>query len=341
MAGGLGVGRLPSFILLRKKLALLAFLSRTDPYACRMADPIIPENIPVERFEVGSSNYLISPAMGCRLMKWTVSTATGERDILYWPQSCGDTDFAMVRGGNPLLFPFSGRSFDRGVQGAWRDPAGQQRNISIHGFARQCCFVVTGRSDNEIIAELQPDEAARQAYPYDYTFSVRYRFEELAFSVRLSLTNHETDPIPWSAGHHFYFNLPWHTGATRADYHLMLDYRKCAYHGPDGKLIMEKDRESCHTFDDPELVNRIHWELRRNRISFGPKGGEEDVHILIGTDAVPLKNYSVVTWTESDTSPFYCIEPWMGPPNAAEHGKGLHWVNSGETGLFDVEVSLY
>ena len=155
------------------------------------------------------------------------------------------------------------------------------------------------------------------------------------------MTNQGSVPIPWSAGHHFFFKIPWHKGALREDYLLRMDPRKCAYHGPDGKLVMEKDRENCHILSDPVLQDRIHWELRHNRISFGPKGGEEDVHILIGDDPVPPKNYTVVTWSESESADYYCIEPWMGPPNAAEHGKGLHWVSPGETETFKVEISLY
>ena len=54
----------------------------------------------------------------------------------------------------------------------------------------------------------------------------------------------------------------------------------------------------------------------------------------------PLPGATVVTWTEFDDSPFYCVEPWMGPPNSPEHKKGLHWVEPGETESFNVKVSL-
>jgi galactose mutarotase-like enzyme len=211
----------------------------------------------------------------------------------------------------------------------------------MNGFARQGRFRIAERSDNALTAVLEPGEEALNAYPFEYTFAVRYTFEELSFGVSLILTNLGDERIPWSAGHHFYFNVPWHKGAGRQDYQLHMDSRKCAYPGPDGKLIMEKDRETCHNLADVKLLDRIHWELRRNRVSFGPKGGEEDVHLIMGNDPVPQKNQSLVTWSESETAPFYCVEPWMGPPNAAEHGKGLHWVAPGEQQSFDVEVSLF
>jgi galactose mutarotase-like enzyme len=47
-----------------------------------------------------------------------------------------------------------------------------------------------------------------------------------------------------------------------------------------------------------------------------------------------------VTWTQADDSPFYCVEPWMGPANAPEHRKGLHLVPPGGRDTFTVSVSV-
>jgi len=295
----------------------------------------------IEEFTVGSSSYLMAPEAGFRLLKWTLTTARDKREILHWPSSVEETPIAKIRGGNPILFPFSARSYDRGVIGAWRTPSGERREMPMHGFARDSQFIVESRSDDQITGRLVPSESASAAYPYDYTMRASYKFEELALTVVFSLENHGPEPIPWSAGHHFYFTLPWHPGARRADYQLKMDARKCAYHGPDGKLVMSRDRDTCHDLSNTELLDRIHWQLRHNRVSFGPKGGEEDIHIVIGNEEIPQKGYTVVTWSESETAPYYCVEPWMGPPNAAEHGKGLHWVNSGDSQSFKVEVSLY
>lgn len=291
-------------------------------------------------FRVGSSTYQLAPGMGFQLMRWTIRTISDSREILYWPEDSDQFD-GTIMGGNPILFPFCGRSFDRGVEGAWRGPSGDQLPMPIHGFARQCPFVITAQSDNSISGELQPNELGQLAYPFDYRFEAGYQFEELAFKVVLTLANLGSEPIPWSAGHHFFFTIPWHKDACHKDYLVRMDPRKCAYHGPDGKLVMEKDRESCHELASPAVRDRIHWQLRHNRVSFGPKGGEEDVHLIIGEDPVPQKNYTIVTWSADEHTPYYCIEPWMGPPNAAEHGKGLHWVGPGESASFVVEVSLF
>ena len=41
--------------------------------------------------------------------------------------------------------------------------------------------------------------------------------------------------------------------------------------------------------------------------------------------------YAVTTWTEADTSDFYCIEPWIGLPDAIHNGHGLRWLAPGKT----------
>ncbi|MEX0326756.1 MAG: aldose epimerase [Puniceicoccaceae bacterium] len=295
----------------------------------------------LETFTVGSSRFLLAPENGFRLMRWTLETVSGSREILHWPEDAGDQAIEKVRGGNPLLFPFAGRSFDRGLENHWRAPDGSRLPMPRHGFARGGRFAFDRASENEISGRLLPTEADAAAFPFDYVFTVQYRFQELSVQVDLCLENTGEEPVPWSAGHHFYFTLPWHAAARRRDYRLNMEARKCAYHAPDGKLVMDRDRETCHVLADTDLLDRIHWQLRHNRVSFGPKGGEEDIHLILGDQPAPQKNWSIVTWSESETAPYYCIEPWMGPPNAAEHGKGLHWVGPGESQTFRVEVSLY
>ena len=46
-----------------------------------------------------------------------------------------------------------------------------------------------------------------------------------------------------------------------------------------------------------------------------------------------------VTWTFNDEAPYFCVEPWMGPPNAAETKVGLLSVAPGQTQKFYTEVS--
>ena len=61
-------------------------------------------------------------------MNWNVTLGDGSvRDILYWPEVENLDNIASVRGGNPILFPFAGRTYDRGEIHQWRDAEGTRR----------------------------------------------------------------------------------------------------------------------------------------------------------------------------------------------------------------------
>jgi len=296
----------------------------------------------IAKWTVGASTFLAWPEAGARLLNWNLTFADGTvRDVIYWPEDADMDNIAKVRGGNPILFPFSGRTFCDAEIFKWKDADGTVRPMPMHGFARDGKFVVENSSERGFIARLEPSEASREAYPYDYEFRVRYRFEELSFTVDLMLTNTGKTPIPWSAGHHFYFQLPWHAGTRRSDYRIVIPAKKAVRQNQqDGTLSAEKLDEETFLMDAPELSDRIHSKLKHNTVVFGPRGGEEDVKIAIGAGPSVPPWTSVVTWTEKSDSPFYCVEPWMGPPNAAEHKNGLHYVDPGKTEVFTVEVSL-
>ena len=293
------------------------------------------------RWRVGNSTFLAMPEKGARLMNWNITLGDGSvRDVLYWPENADFNDLARVRGGNPILFPFNARCFDRGEIFFWRGADDVKRAIPIHGFARQGEFKVTHLDSRGFIAQFMPGDEAKQGYPFDYEFTVTYRFEPYGLWCELALTNLGEQPLPWSAGHHFYFTLPWSEGATRRDYLIRIPATKRVRQDATGGLVSGPDLKLEESFANPELVDAIHLALRSNEVVFGEKGRPGDVSVKIGTEKVPSPNATFVTWTQADDSPFYCVEPWMGPPNAPEHKVGLYYVAPRETQKFAVSVNV-
>ena len=288
-------------------------------------------NITIRKWQIGSSTFLAWPECGARLMNWHIRMADNSiRDVIHWPENADFAHPAKIRGGNPILFPFSARSYDQGELGYWRATDGQRRPMPMHGFCRDGQFELSTHSEKGFLATFQPSSECKKAYPYDYTFSVQYRFEELALYVDLKLNNHGSTEIPWSPGHHFYFSLPWHANSTRNDYRIVIPAKKALRHLDNGALEPVKIFDQETSFNDPALLDRIHCKLKENSIRFGPKSGEEDITIRIGQDLKPSPWATFVTWTEAETSPFYCVEPWMSPPNAPEHKNGLSYVEPGK-----------
>ena len=293
------------------------------------------------RWRVGQSTFLAWPEKGARLMNWNVTLGAGSvRDVLYWPELNSLDDFHRVRGGNPILFPFNARVFDQGDIHFWKAADGVRRVMPMHGLARQGDFRVTHCDPTGFTALYLPNDEARACYPYDYEFTVRYRFEPLGLVCEFTLFTRGTAPLPWSAGHHFYFTLPWSEGLRRSDYSIRIPATRRVRQDAKGQLIPGPTLKEIENLDHPELIDAIHLGLKDNTVIFGERGHAGDVVMKIGTAKVPAPDATFVTWSESATAPYYCVEPWMGPPNAPEHKTGLHFVPPGLTQTFTVSIGI-
>lgn len=275
-------------------------------------------------------------------MHWNITRADQSiREVIHWPElSALDQPVAKIRGGNPVLFPFSARTFDQGEIHFWRDPEGQRRPMPMHGFARQGTFAIERIDPQGFSAVLQPAPEDHEAYPFDYEFRVAYRFEATALTCEFTLKNLGDKPIPWCAGHHFYFAAPWTENATRDDYVLKRPEAHTFKQDEVGALVHGPRLPHEAPLSHNALVDTIHTDLAQRTFRFGPADGSEHVDVMIGTEPTPEPDRAIVTWTSDSSAPYYCVEPWMGPPNAPEHLRGLEWVRGGETGLFTVEVSV-
>lgn len=296
----------------------------------------------VLRWQVGSSTFLALPEKGARLMHWHVTLADAStRDVIYWPELKSLQDFHKVRGGNPILFPFNARTYDKGQIHQWKGPDGVSRPMPMHGYARQGQFELVRCDARGFAAQFVPDAASKEGYPFDYEFTVSYRFEALGLACELSLKNLGKTPIPWSAGHHFYFAVPWNEGLKRSDYQIKIPAgRTYRQEATTGEMVPGPMLAPVESLGHKELVDTIHTHLQHQTVSFGPAGLPDTVSVKLGTSKVPAQDAAFVTWAPDAESPFYCVEPWMGPPNAAEHKLGLHWVAPGQTQNFVVEIAV-
>jgi len=274
-------------------------------------------------------------------MRWAVDG----QELLFWPAEGVSADViadpakvAKLRGGNPLLFPFIGRHRVGDHPNQWIDAqaGGVVRDLPQHGFARHTPF--THRVDDDgkgITMTLTPSmlsAADRQGYPYDFVFTARYRLDGDALDVSLTTHNSGVDPLPYYAGHHFYFALP-HT--ARSECRLTLPTHDRARQAEDGSItpISTADTDAgaaqaIYTPGDPAIQDVFHLlgagspTTTSARLAMPPSRRSISIDLdATGANAAPW--YAITTWTESDQSDFYCVEPWLGLPNAIHHGRGL------------------
>jgi galactose mutarotase-like enzyme len=107
-----------------------------------------------------------------------------------------------------------------------------------------------------------------------------------------------------------------------------------------GHLVTGPALQLEENLANPDLLDTFHTSLRSNEVVFGEKGRPGDVIVRVGIDPTPAPDSTFVTWSLAPDSPFYCVEPWMGPANATEHKVGLRFVLPGETGKFVVSVQV-
>lgn len=296
-----------------------------------------------QQWRVGASTFTACITLGARLMSWNIDVAGTHRAVIRWPENADFSNFRNIRGGDPILFPFMGRNFADGKKFFWKNPVdGVTRPMPMHGYATDGEFEIVDATENSVRARFVPSAAAREGYPFDYAFFVTFRFAELSLECEYELQNHGDVRLPWCAGHHFYFAMPWREGLSRKDYVLKIDAKKFWHHAADGSLAKADAPAggNAFSFADPAICDLLYSKLKSNRIVFGPKNGEENIVVRVGENEVPTPWTTVVTWSESDDAPFYCVEPWMGPPNSTAHGNGCHFVEPGDTETFKVSVSL-
>ena len=268
------------------------------------------------------------------------------RERLYWPEDLTDSgQIAEAYGGNPILFPFPARCFVGGEVLQWIDPDRMRRPMPMHGLAKQGRFALTQVNDSGFVATFCPDESAHQSYPFDYLFSVAYRFASDQLTCEFILENQGSRSIPWSAGHHFYFRMPLIEGAGIVAHRVRIDAAKACVVNlkTQGKLLSLTPFRTEESLDNLQLANAvIHYGLRSNEARLRAESERDAVEIILshGLQSVPHPEFAFVTWCPALDGSFYCVEPWMGPSNAPEHHAGLHWVEPGRRGSHVVTVRI-
>jgi galactose mutarotase-like enzyme len=282
------------------------------------------QNQPVVRLQSGDSYARITPAHGAKLLSWDLP----DWSVVSWPDNANWDLLTKVRGGNPVLFPFIARTFANGHRGSWIDAEGVQRSAPMHGFAKDLPFHIIDAAEDFITIRLDSSEITLACYPFEFRFEVTHRLTPNSLLTTFRVTNRGQQPMPWSAGHHYYFHLP---SAQRGEWQLTLPCQRWGRQDfADGSLHFEPALRDQAPVSDPTWIDRfqadpdfsrirLHHPTSGRCLSFQNPGGHPDDWPC------------VTTWTENPESNFFCVEPWSAYPNAIHNGLGLRKLAPGDT----------
>ena len=270
----------------------------------------------------GDASIRVAPQHGGILLDWS----RRGKQIVHWPAAADWSRPTKIRGGNPVLFPFIARHYVDGVLGRWKDEAGIVRDLPMHGFAREMAYAVVETGDPfELRMRITETEKTLAFYPFPFRFELAYRLGEETLEAEFLTTNTGTTPLPYYAGHHFYFNVP-HT--DRGQWELELPFAKAGRRDEAGNPDLNTVPETT-TLADPELVDRFQVGPLRTTFATTNRTTGERITFDLNPPANAIPWYAVTTWSETPESDFFCIEPWLGLPNAIHNGQGLRHVAPG------------
>lgn len=288
-----------------------------------MKTTLLFQNQPAVGITDEQNKIVVSPGHGARILRWEREG----REIITWPENADWSRITKVRGGNPVLFPFVARHYVDGKNEFWRDANGIVRPMPQHGFAKDAKFtVIEGEAENVLRMRLVDSDETRAVYPFAFQFDVvAALLPGSRLEVRFETTNTGDKPLPYYAGHHFYFAMPHR---ERADWTLHLPCASWGQRGENGSVIHEKAAQDLLRLDDPAPIDRMQIKPKDSKATLhNTRTGRRLVFELDHHGSVPW--YAVTTWTELADSDFYCVEPWLGLPNAIHHGEGLRWLAPG------------
>ena len=293
----------------------------------------------INRWDVGPSTFLVLPEKGARLLNWHVNMGDGSvRDVIFWTESIEPQSLGTVHGGIPILFPFCGACSHQGNSGEWRAQDGTIYPMPLHGFAKDASFRIRSIDQSGFEVEMLHEDTHRSFYPYDYTFTVIYHFLELSLQISLVLENEGRIPIPWSAGLHPYFQVPWRKGLALENHLLNISSKKTFQFQADGEMTENPKYDYPTPLGNEALINRIHYQLESPEAEISLLNGEETLRINEASWSGKGSRLTYVSWTKPD-SPFFCLEPWMSPPNSPDN-KTVQYVSPGAREEFTIEIEL-
>jgi galactose mutarotase-like enzyme len=110
---------------------------------------------------------------------------------------------------------------------------------------------------------------------------------------------------------------------------------------PDGAISAGEAGKPDYRLDDPGILDRFHCldGAPDHLVRMVALGLNRSITIdLQRPNSVPW--YAVTTWTEKPESDFFCVEPWLGLPDAIHNGLGLRWLEAGDTETASLRITV-
>lgn len=221
----------------------------------------------------------------------------------------------------PILFPIVGQ-----VEDGEYFVDGKRYELSQHGFARDCDFVLEEQNQNSVVFSLSSDAISLAKYPFQFKLWVTYTLLANQLYIMYKVENTGDSSMYFQIGAHPGFTCPFKAEESFSDYKLVFD------------KALNEDRL---LFEDGLLNGKIQKDFMSDasEIKLDSSTFDEDAiifetdkieSVLITKDGVSglkvgVKNWPLLgVWSKPKANaPFLCIEPWYGVASVRGESKEL------------------
>ena len=245
---------------------------------------------------------------------------------------------------SPVLFPIVGSL--KGDTFLYKD---KKYGLSRHGFARECDFEISGKTDETVSFSLMSNPDTFKNYPFNFELILEYRLAESSLEVQYKVKNIGDETMFFSIGGHPAFKTPLTDETRYEDYFLLFNKKETAGRWPlsnDGLIEVSPD-----SFLDDE-----------NKLSLRKELFHKDAVVLKGlqSDVVSLRSdkhehgldfrfegFPYLGIWAAKNADFVCIEPWCGIADSVNHNQkleekeGIQRIEAGEEWERSWQVRVY
>lgn len=288
----------------------------------------------------GSGEAQIVPDLGANVSSLKLPWKDGLRETLYLHPFYWERKSERTRGGFPFIFPICGRLERDGEAGVYLYE-GVRYKMANHGFSMRVPWNVTDNSeDDSIVLSLRDNNLTLNEYPFPFEVRLRFRIAAGMFTIEQDYINPGKEPIPYYAGFHPYFATP---APGQGKERVKLDYRPIEQWTYNNRLTDIITRDSPPSV--PSIVSDSSLNEKLTRV-----GLDKEVRLIfpeghtLHVCAEGIRDRDMFPFVQLYTMPdrpFFCVEHWMGFPNAMNTVKGCRWLGpaTSEQGIMRVWTS--
>lgn len=247
---------------------------------------------------------------------------------MYCPPDYPEAASKITDGGNPILFPSVGRTWDHSsgepVAGPWR-LSGSDRTYTMpsHGIVYQSRFdkieETSGPDSVSVLYRLNvPEKVHAENYPFHVSLTQRFTLKPGSVELEATITNDGDVPAPAAFGYHPYFRI---SNTRREGVSVHLPVAKRLLLTPDTVLLTGETEptDGAIRLQPDVYYDLAYGEPTGNRMSLIDERAGHAIHVDFNDDFELFFAYA------PDGAEFFCIEPWTLGLGAFEHLKESGW----------------